>query len=278
MQRATLWAAWGLLFLLAVGLVGCGGGGGGSAPVVAAPDRSADFGLVIDPASKNVVLKPGQPTPITLDLVSANGFPNPITLSADKVPAGWTTVFAAPTVSSLPKGITRVVVTVTTPAEAGPAISMSAGQIKAIGGGTTRYLFSGDVPILTEAGDPPVGELLVSVDGVFLGIFGGTFFYVPGTNIPLSAFTPGDVTGRVNLYAAGLTGPVTIALTNNNPGLTAALSQSTFTPTNGAINVSFLINVHADASLAAGNYPLTLTATTPNHPTTNLTVQVQVTP
>ena len=278
LQGALVRAACGLLFLLAVGLAGCGGNGSGSTPVSAGPDRSADFGLLIDPVSKNALVKPGQTIPLTLDLVSANGFPNPITLSADKVPTGWTTTFAMPTVSSLPKGITKVVVNVTVPVGASPVLSFSVGQIKATGGGTTRYLDSGYVPNLTEAGDPPIGQLLVSVAGVSLTTYEPYPFYVPATNLTLVAFRSGDVTGRVALYAVGLTGPVTIALTNSNPGLTAVLPQSTFTPTNGAINVNVPINVHADASVPSGFYPLTVTATTPGYPPMTVTTSVSVAP
>lgn len=276
--RVVVRAACGLLCLLAMGLAGCGGDGSASTPVSAGPDRSADFGLLLDPVSKNVLLKPGQTVPLTLDLVSANGFANPITLSAANVPTGWTTTFATPTVSSLPKGITKVVVNVTVPTGASPALSFPVGQIKATGGGTTRYLFSGDVPNLAEAGDPPVGELLVSVAGVSLVTYGPNSFYVPATNITLFAFTPGDVTGRVRLYAVGLTGPVTIALTNSNPGLTAVLPRSTFTPTNGAIDVTVLINVHAGASVPGGSYPLTVTATTPDYPPLTIVDPVYVAP
>ena len=263
-----------LLCALPLGLTGCGGGGAGSTSP--GPDRSADFAVLIDPVSKNTLLKPGQATPITLDLISVNGFPSPVTVSADNLPTGWTAVFAAPTVSSLPKGTTTVVLSVTAPADAGPGRSVSACKIKATGGGTIRYLNSADPYSFGEAGDvyAPAkrSDLTVDVAGVSLASFQRLSFPPP------TAFTSRDLTGRVILNAVGLTGPLTVTLANSNPGLTFRLTKSVFPPTNGAIAEDIPIQIHVEASVGPGAYPFTVTATAPDNTRTTLTGELTITP
>ncbi|MCW3100025.1 MAG: hypothetical protein JWL77_5643 [Chthonomonadaceae bacterium] len=271
-QHGLLRIVCGLLCSLLLGLAGCGSGGsGGTSP---GPDRSADFAIVLDPANKNLLLKPGQTMPVTLDLVSANGFPNPVTVSIDNVPTGWTVAFAAPTVSSLPPGVTKVVLNVTPAANAVPNVSTSAGRIKATGGGTTRYL-NGAVPISPdEGGTVPTpaqkSDLTVAVAGVSLGTLEPTSFPTH------AAFTAGDVNGRALLYGVGLTGPVMVTITNSTPGLTAVLDKSTFPPTNGLINESIPIHVHIDATVGPGVYPFTVTETAPDSTQTTVTIHLIV--
>ena len=271
-RRTARWfqTACGLFCVLAVGLAGCGGGGsgttpaapgsggsptgGGGGPTGSGPDRTADFVINTDPASESTLLKPGQTLPVTLDLFSVNGFPSAITLSASDVTPGWTVVPVTPTVSSLPKGVTKVVFNVTAPADAPPPGGAIA-QIKAVGGGLTRYLNGGGV--YSPKDD---GKLQVNVAGLTLHT------YAPGTSPFASpfAFVANDLNGNVDLVGGGLTGPVTVAVTSANPGLTATLVKSVFTPYSGAIQDSVQIKLHVDSSVGGGAYPLTLTATAPD--------------
>lgn len=268
----------GLLCALTVGMVGCGGGSSststGSGSTNTGPDRSADFAVLVDPISKNLFLKPGQTLPVTLDLVSANGFPTPVTVSIANVPAGWTASFAAPTVSSLPQGVTKVVLNVTAAADAGPIGSFRVGQIKATGGGTTRYLNAADAVSPDEGGFVPSPEqrssLTVAVAGVSLGTL------EPSSFPTHAAFTVGDVNGLILLYGVGLTGPVTIKITGSNPGLTASLKQSTFPPANGAISADVPIYVHIDSSVGPGVYPFTVTETAPDGTHATVTIHLIV--
>jgi hypothetical protein len=235
------------------GAVGSGGGGGGAASP--GPDRSADFAINIDPASKNAIVKPGQTVPVTLDLLSINGFQNAINLAVGKIPAGWTATFATPTVSSLPKGTTKVTLNVTAPAGAPTGTVLGSFQVSATGGGVTRYLNGGGIY------DPASGgSLSIGVAGISLHTFavGETPFNVP------FALVTNDLSGSVSIQGIGLTGPVTVALTNNNAGLTATLVQSTFTPIDGAIGSNVQIKLHVDPTVVGGAYPFTLTATAPD--------------
>jgi hypothetical protein len=264
----------GLLCLCCCGLWGCGGGGGassvatgtggtstgtggtsgtGSGSTSAGPDRTADFVLKLDAAGTGVIFKPGQTLPITLDLFSVNGFPSAITLSVNQLAPGWTVVPATPTISSLPKGITKVIVNVTAPANASPGTAVLAAKITATGGGLTRNLNGSNVY------DASVGNgLVVGVSGMNLQTFplGSSPFVSP------FAFVSNDLTGNVALLAIGSSGPVTVSVTSSTPGLTASLVQSSFTPgSNGAVDELVPIKLHIDSSLGGGAYPLTLTAT-----------------
>ena len=262
----------GLLCVCLLGVAGCGSGDSGNTPVGgnhgagngtagsggnggaagSGADRSADFALKTDPASKNAVIKPGQTVPLTVDLISINGYPNTVTLHVKDVPAGWATTFTPPSVSSLPKGITKVIVNVTVPADTAPGSYYSGGKISATSGSVSRYLNGGNVYVPSNGGD-----LNVTVSGLALQTYASGIS--PFTS-PF-AFTTGDLIGNIPLNGAGLIGPVTVALTNSNPGLTATVVMSTFVPENGVINSGVQIKLHIDPSVAGGAYPLTLTAT-----------------
>ncbi|MCW3055510.1 MAG: hypothetical protein JWN14_4680 [Chthonomonadales bacterium] len=252
-KHAPLMAiACGLLSALGVGLVGCGGGSSNNGP---GPDRSADFSLIVDPVSVNTVLQSGQTTPITLDLVSANGFPHPVTLSSDGTGFGFSrTVFTTPTLSSLPKGVTKVVLNVTVPPGTGPRVSRLISIVSAAGGGVTRPLNSGVFNTLRS------GELHIAIEGSALNISNLPPFYTPF--LP-NAFDNSQLIARVPFVSVGHSGPITVTLTNPNPNVTATLDTSTFNPVGPthALEYQVSIDMHADLTLPAGTYPFTLTAT-----------------
>lgn len=256
-----------LFSALPMGLAGCGGSSGSTSPN---PDRSADFAIITDPAGKNLLLKPGQTLPVTLDLISANGFPNLVTLSIDTLPKGWTAVFAAPTLSVLPKGVTKVVLNVTAPVDTPPARLTGVGRVKATSGGTTRYLDGGNVALPAEEIGPSN-----PADGINLNVAVAGVSLTPYEPNPATlAFRAGDITGRLILYAVGVTGPVTVTLANSNPGLTAALRNSTFLPTDGFLGADIPVNIHLGPNLSAGVYSFTATATTSDHTQTTATLQL----
>jgi len=244
--------ACGLLGALGVGLVGCGGGSSNKDP---GPDRSADFSLIVDPVSVNTVLQSGQTAPITLDLVSDNGFPHPITLSSDGTDFGFSrTSFTTPTLSSLPKGVTKVVLNVTVPPDTGPRVSRLISIVSAAGGGVTRPLNSGVFNTLRT------GELHIAIGGSALNISNLPPFYTPFLADP---FDHSHLIANVPFVSVGHSGPITVTLTNPNPNVTATLGTSTFNPVGptNALEYEVPIDMHADLTLPAGTYPSTLTAT-----------------
>jgi len=272
----VLATVFGLLCLGCCGLWGCGGDGGGSSVATgtggtstgtggtngtgsgstsAGPDRTADFVLNLDAASKGALLKPGQTLPITLDLFSVNGFSSAITLSVSQLTPGWTVVPATPTIPSLPKGITKVVVNVTAPANASPGAAVGVAKITATGGGLTRYLNGGAVYDVSVG-----GGLVVSVAGISLQTFPVGFSPFPSP----FAFSSNDLTGNVSLLAAGFSSPVTVAVTGSAPGLTATLAKSSFAPTGGIVDDLVAVKLQVDSTLGGGAYPVTLTATAPD--------------
>jgi hypothetical protein len=259
-RRSLLQAVCGLCCALSLGLVGCGHSGSSVGP---GPDRSADFALSLDPASVNLLLKPGQTTPVTLDLVSVNGFPSPITLTAAN---GLLATFVTPTVPSLPKGTTKVTLNVTVPADTGPLPVALVAYVSATGGGMTRYLNSS----LQSSSDSAGGMLRLAIPGLT--------FARQGLNYsPFHSAAPFDtvnLTGTVPLIGAGLPGPVTVTLTNPNAGVTATLAKSTFTPTGpaGVIQEDVRIDLHLSAPLGGGAYPFTLKATGTDGATSTYTV------
>ena len=215
------------------------------------PDRSADFAINTDAVSKNTFIKPGQTLTVTLDLLSINGYPNPITLSAAKMTSGWTAVFPNPTVASLPKGITKVTFNLTAPSTAAPTDNGSV-QITASSGNTIRYLDGGAVYKPSDG-----GNFSATVTGLALTqVASGT---TPFSQVPFAG-SSGDVTAFISLSGAGLTGPVTVTLTNPNAGLSVSLPTSTFTPTTASLFGTVQVVAHLTGSEAGGGYPLTLTA------------------
>lgn len=243
-------AVCGLCCALCLGVVGCGSSSSSAGPGL---DSTADFGIVLDPASANTLLKPGQTTPVTLDLVSFNGFPQPVALKA--TPVGLTTVFVTPTFPSLPKGITKVVLNVTVPIGASPAPIGFVAYISAAGGGLTRYLNSG---AFNNKGG--TGALGLPIAGLAVASQKASYF----SPFPAAApFAVSDLTGSLPLVGVSVAGAVIVTAANPYPGITASLGKSVFTPAGsaGTIQENVPIHVHIDAGTGGGSYPFPLTLT-----------------
>ncbi len=257
-----------ILIAFSIGIVGCGGGGGSSTnggANVGTLDRSADFAISTEPANATILIKPGQTLPIALDLISANGFSSRITLAVSSLQNGLTAAFATPTVSSLPKGITKVILNVTAPAGIRPIVVFSAAQITATGGGLTRTLNSG----VLAARDG--GNLSVATAGLLLEPLADfSPFIAP------FAFTVADVTGKEPLTGVGQTGPVTVTVTSSTPGIAATVLNPIFTPAGptGIIQDDVQIRLHIDPIVEGGTYPLRLTATAADGTKSTATVVV----
>jgi hypothetical protein len=247
------------LAALSLALVGCGSdsttttiGTGGTTST--GPDHTPDFAISSDAGLNNAFfVAPGQTLPVVLDLVSANGFSKAITLSVGQVPTGWTAVFDTPTVNSLPKGTTKVTLRIAAPANAMPTDAPGGFQVKATSGSIVRYLDGGNVYVPSDG-----GQVSVTVAGVTLQTFtaGQSPFAVA------SAGTASTPTGAISINGAGLTGPVTVSLTNNNPGLTVTLPKTTFTPSDNYLSDTVQLQANIPASLPGGGYAMTLTAKT----------------
>lgn len=243
-------------------LIACAGGGGGTNST-GSPDRPPGFALY-DPGYRDGssihVLPAGTTAAYPISVISENGWKQPLNLQVGNIPAGWTATLSKTSYASLPAGVTTDTLTVTAPASAAQYARIEDNfYVTATSGGVTRKLNDLNYQFGLQGNPPVSGAFFVQVAGLSMPLI-----LAGGNNACLVAPPLTDTTkiGSALLYGAGIMGPVTLKLINNNPGITATLTSSTVTPgTDHSINGSPEFNLHISSTLGHGAYPITLVAT-----------------
>jgi len=215
------------VFAIAFAL-GCGGGGGDST----GPGGNPTPGFTITASANAITVARGASGTVTVTVARTGGFSGPVSLQPTGMPSGVTALFSAPSVAPTATTSTLTIAAAST-ATAGTATITVIGN----GANVANQSLTIQLTITAPAASAPF-DLALSVS---------SFLALPPTNLtqmPILTITRN----------AGFTGPVTIAVTGQPPGLVAAVTPTNVTGTTASLGV-------IDGGAAKGTYPITIHGT-----------------
>lgn len=244
LARAALRASWMLTVFAA-----CGGGGGdgGTGPGGGGGGGTPAFTLVASTTALTVAK--GASGSLTVTVTRTGGFTGPVSLQATGMPSGVTALFSA---TSVPSGQTSSTLTIS--ATAAAASGTSTITIVGNGAGTTAQTLTVQ---LTVTGGAQAGPFALSLSvSSYLALPPTTLSWMPELTITRNA---------------GFSGPVTLSVSGQPPGMVAAM-----TPTSVTGNTARLAIING--GVPNGTYQITIRGVAAGQGEQSITLPVTVAP